>query len=90
MVGDDMFSILQRLIDPEQGNLSAAAAEAVLQLQFSESDQARMTELAAKSNEGILTPAEGGEYDGYIVAADVLSIWKSKARLSMRQHPSAA
>jgi hypothetical protein len=62
----------------------------VLQLQFPESDQARMSELAAKSNEGVLTPAEAGEYDGYIAAADVLSIWKSKARLSMRQHPSAA
>jgi len=49
-----------------------------------------MSELAAKSNEGTLTAVEAGEYDGYIAAADLISIWKSKARLSMRQHPSAA
>jgi len=90
MLGDNMFSILQRLIDPEQGNLSPAAAEAVLQIRFADSDQSRVSELAAKSNEGLLTPAEAEEYDGYIAAADLLSLWKSKARLSMRQHTSAA
>lgn len=49
-----------------------------------------MSELAAKSNSGILTPPEADEYDAYIAAADWLSLWKSKARLALKHHSSAA
>jgi len=90
MLGDTIISILRRLIDPGQGNLPPAIAEAVLAIQFAEADQARIGELAAKSNDGMLTPAEVAEYDEYIAAADLLSLWKSKARLSLTQRTSAA
>lgn len=90
MRGETALSILQRLIDPGRGNLSSAAAEAILQMCFADADQARMAALAAKSTQGTLTQAEADEYDGYIAAADLLSLWKSKARLSLQQHPSAA
>jgi hypothetical protein len=90
MPGETVISILRRLIDSEQGDLSPAAAEAILRFRFADSDQARIGELAIKSNLGSLTPAETEEYDGYIAAADLLSLWKSKARASLKQHPSAA
>ncbi len=90
MLGDTIVSILRRLIDPGHGSLSPAIAEAILAIHFADADQARMSELAAGSNDGTLTPLEAAEYDGYIAAADLLSLWKSKARLSLTQGASAA
>ena len=90
MPGETTLSILRRLIDLNQGNLPPGAAEAVLQFRFSDSDQARLSELASKSNQGTLTSTEADEYDAYFATADLLSLWKSKARLSLKQHPSAA
>ena len=90
MSGEMAFSILRRLVESQQGDLSSAAAEAVLHLQFAESDQTRMSELASKSNGGTLSTSEADEYDAYIVAADWLSLWKSKARLALKHHSSAA
>lgn len=90
MLGETPLSILRRLIDPGQGDLSPAAAEAVLHFAFTDADQARMSELASKSNLGTLGESESAEYDAYIAAADLLSLWKSKARLSLKHHPSAA
>jgi len=90
MSGDTAISILRRLIDASEGELSTAAAEAVLHIGFAESDQTRIGELAGKSNAGTLSTAEAEEYDGYISAADLLSLWKSKARQSLKRQPSAA
>lgn len=90
MPGDSTISILQRMIDPDQGFFSPAAAEAVLQMRLADTDQRRMQELAEKSSEGTLSGQEAAEYDSYIAAADFLSLWKSKARRSLKAHPSAA
>ena len=91
MSGELALSILRRLVESQPGGtLSPTAAEAVLHLQFAEADQARMSELASKSNEGTLTAAEADEYDAYIAAADWLSLWKSNARLALKHHSSAA
>jgi hypothetical protein len=49
-----------------------------------------MSELAAKSNQGRLTAEEGDEYDGYLAVADLLSLWKSKARFAITHRSSAA
>jgi hypothetical protein len=89
MSGDTVISILQRLVDASQGRLSAAAAEAVLQIRFSDADQTRISELADKSNQGTLACDEADEYDNYIAAADFLSLWKARARLSLKKQPSA-
>lgn len=90
MPGNFAIAILRRLIDEEQDHLSPAAAEAILQLHLRDADHARMGELASISNKGTLTPAEAQEYDDYIAVADLLSLWKSKARLVLKHHPSAA
>ena len=90
MSGDTTLSILRRLIDAGQGNLPTAVAEAILAISFSDADQLRLGELAEKSNGGILNSVEAAEYDGYIAAADLLSLWKSKARESLKQRISAA
>ncbi len=90
MAGDNVILILRRLIESGQADVSPAAAEAILKIQFSELDQSRIAELAAKSEQGALAAGEGEEYDGYIAVADLLSLWKSKARQALRKHPSAA
>ena len=90
MLGETIISILRRLIDSSQGDLSPEAAQAVLHFRFSESDQARMAELASRNIHGTLTSSEVEEFDGYIAAADLLSLWKSKARISLKHHTSAA
>jgi hypothetical protein len=89
MIGESGLSIFRRLIDSAAGNLSPGAAEAVLRLHFPVADQARVDELATKSNQGTLTPVEAEEYDGYIAAADLLSLWQSKARLFLKHHSTA-
>jgi len=86
MQGETFRSILERLFDGEAG-IPRAIAEAVLELQLAESDQTRMGELAAKSNYGTLSLGEAEEYDNYIAAADLLSLWKAKARLTIKSMP---
>jgi hypothetical protein len=90
MLGESTLSILERLLDPTSGNLSAKTAKEVLDLTFPEADQKRLEELAQKSTAGTLSAEESKEYDGYIEAADFLSLLQSKARLSLKQHTSAA
>jgi hypothetical protein len=90
MTSETALAILRRLIDSRSGGLSAPQAEAVLEMRFAETDQARMGELAIKSNQGTLSPGEAEEYDGYIAAADLLSLWHSKARLALKPHSTAA
>lgn len=90
MSGDTVISILRRLIDADKTELPVAVAEALLNIHFTEADEARLSELASRSTTGMLTTEEAQEYDGYIAAADLLSLWKSKARLSLKRQPSAA
>jgi hypothetical protein len=82
--------ILSRLIDPSNPSLTPDAARALLQLQYADSDHARMEELATKSNEGTLSPEERRELESYVFVGDVLALLKSKARLSLRKHTPAA
>lgn len=83
----DVFS---RLIDASNPTLTPQAAAGILQLGYSEADHARMAELAGKSNAGTLTPEERRELESYVFVGDVLSLMKSKARLSLRKHSPAA
>ena len=88
MNGGHAISIVRRLIESSQNGLRPTVAEAVLQLDFPDSDHTRMSELAEKSDLGTLTAAEAEEYDGYIEAADLLALWQSRARLCLSRHPA--
>ena len=90
MHGETPISILRRLIDVGQGDLSPTVAEAVLLIHFPPSDQQRLHELAEKSSSGTLSSEDAAEYDAYLAAADLLSLWQSKARSSLKRKPSAA
>lgn len=87
MIEADIFS---RVIDPSNPTLKPAAAKAILELGYTESDHARMARLANKSNRGKLSPAERRELEGYVFVGDILSLLKTKARLSLQKRSPAA
>jgi hypothetical protein len=90
MVGEIEADIFSRVIDASNPNLTPQAAQGILSLGYCESDHTRMQELACKSNEGTLTADERRELEAYVSVGDLLSLLKSKARLSLQKHSPAA
>jgi hypothetical protein len=78
-----------RILDPVTECLTPEVARRLAALCANPQTQARLDELAAKANEGQLTPAEDAEYKQSIDAIDMLSILQAKARKYLRQHPSS-
>jgi hypothetical protein len=60
------------------------AAKRLLELRASEAVQARMEELAKKSNEGTLSKEERDEYETLVSAGTMLAILQSRARKLLR------
>ena len=75
--------IWARIIDPETGNLRRAAAETIIELDFSAVDRERMEELAEKASAGTLTGRERRDAQNYNRVAHVLALLQSKARQSL-------
>jgi hypothetical protein len=71
---------LDRLLDPFAKCLTAEVARQFVELRPDAQTQGRIDELAAKANEGTLSPAERIEYERYVEAIDVVSILQAKAR----------
>jgi hypothetical protein len=82
--GTSEVAIFGRILEPEQATLSAAAARAILALDFSKADKERMRRLSAKAREGTLTPAEQAAINNYERVGHRLSLMKSKARRSLK------
>jgi hypothetical protein len=90
MPAETESDILARVIDASNPSMTAEGARALLQLGFTEADHARMAVLARKSNEGALSDDERREFEGFVFVGDLLSLLKSKARLSLRKQTTAA
>ena len=75
--------IWSRAIQPETGDLSAAAARELLRLRLAEADQQRVRDLSAKVNAGTLSGEEAYELDSYLNVGRALEFLKAKARLSL-------
>jgi hypothetical protein len=75
---------LDRLLDPFANCLNVESAERIARFQIDAKVQARINELAEKSNDGLLTPEERAEYKSYIDAADLITIFKLKAKRLLR------
>jgi hypothetical protein len=82
-------AIGQRVIQFE-GELSPAAARALLKFRFSEPDHARMEQLSTKARAGTLTPAEQDELDTFERLGCVLDILHSRARRALEKKPKRA
>jgi hypothetical protein len=82
-------AIWERVIQFE-GNLSPAAARALLKVRFSTADQERMHALSARARAGALTPEEEVEIDTYEQLGSLLDILHSKARRVLKKRPLSA
>lgn len=79
------ITILARVLGNKQGRMPAPIARYLLNLGFSEADQARMHDLAVLNQDDRLTPTEKDELFAYAKAGTLLSILKSKARTTLRK-----
>jgi hypothetical protein len=73
-------SVLDLMLDPVSRCLDAESAKRLLALRIDPAVQERVSVLASKANEGLLTDAEQAEYEAYINTDDFISILKLKAR----------
>jgi hypothetical protein len=79
-------SVLERLLHPEEGDLPVEVAERILALDFEPADHARYLELSEKSQIGTLTAEDRVILNDLLVANDVLTILRAKARRSLNKH----
>jgi hypothetical protein len=82
--GTSEVAIFGRVLEPEEATLDAAAARAILNLDFKQSDKDRMRALLAKAKAGTLLADEQVEIDNYERVGHMLSLMKSKARRSLK------
>jgi hypothetical protein len=78
------IAIFARLIKANDSNLSRELARYILTLGFDEQDQARMSELAERNQDGTLAPKELAELQSYVKAGHMLALLHSKARRSLK------
>ena len=81
-------SLWTRPIRPDEANLSPDAARSILALHFPTADMQRMEALSDKARLGTLSSDEDAELEEYCRAGDVLAIFKSKARLALKERAS--
>jgi hypothetical protein len=71
---------MDRVLDPLASSLNREAARSILESRVDPEIQARVAVLAERANEGLLSPEERDEYLSYVEAADLLAIFKLKAK----------
>lgn len=81
--GETEVAILGRLLIREDAELPAVLARYILGLTLSDRDKSRMHDLAVRSQDDALTPAERDEMLAFGKAATLLSILKSRARRTL-------
>lgn len=84
------FAQLDRLFDPTQHHLSDEGARILVELRDDAETESKMELLAAKANQGTLTPDERREYESWVRAGTLISILQAKARLYLKRLDQAA
>jgi hypothetical protein len=72
--------VLDHVLGPLSDSLSAQEVERLSSIPADASMEARMDELAAKANEGSLSPEEHSEYQLYIETSEFVATLLAKAR----------
>jgi hypothetical protein len=77
----DTADTLERFVDHLTRGFTPELAKHFAELPTPDPEfQARLDELAAKANEGSLSPAEAAEYDKYVEYMDFVAYMRLKAR----------
>jgi hypothetical protein len=71
---------LDQLLAPLALCLDAESAQRIAEFRIAEPVERRVSELAERANEGLLSDAERNEYEAVIGAVDLIDILKLKAR----------
>ena len=80
---ENEVTILARVLGNDRGELSEEMARQILNLGFSDREEARMHDLALRNQADALTSDEQAELLAYGKAGDLLAILKSKARKTL-------
>lgn len=83
--GTSELAIFGRLIKAKKGSLAPALARYILTLGFDDEDQARMSDLAERNQEGALSREERQELESYVKAGHLLALLHSEARNSLKK-----
>lgn len=78
-------AVLDRFLEPLTACLTEEVADRIARLRPDPALQLRVDELAAKANEGQLTAEESAEYAEVIEAADMVAVFKAKARARLNR-----
>lgn len=76
--------IWERILIPDGGAISPAAAAYLRDLTLTQADRDRVTELGSKAETATLTPDERNELDEYILVGHQLARIQSLARVALR------
>ena len=79
-------SILSRLLDLRVEDLTPAAAEFLLTIQFPKDDLNRMNRLSDLAQQGTLSADQQAELDSYIHVSNLLALMQSRARRLLKSH----
>jgi len=77
-------AILSRVLKPNTPSLTAAAAKAMLELEFDDADKHRMHQLSSKAQEGTLSRREQQELNNFERVGHLIGLMQSKARRSLK------
>jgi hypothetical protein len=77
------IQLLDRILDPVVDAFSPEVARRILALRGDDEMQARINELATKSNKGDLTDEELSEYKSYVDVIDLISVLQAKAQQAL-------
>ena len=78
--------VLNDLLEPLSRCLDAESARRVAEFRVAPVVQEKISLLAEKANEGLLTDDERADYEAIINAADIISILKLKAQHSLKSN----
>jgi hypothetical protein len=79
-------AVLARLIRPNDDNLPAAEAKALLNIRFDSHELDRIHELVTKNQDDVLTPTEKADLESYLRVSAFVDLMHAKARRSLKKH----
>ncbi len=79
------IAIFGRILADGRDTLKPQLARYILTLGFSEQDQAQMQDLAARNQQGRLSPAERDLLLHYVKAGHLLALLHSRARVALKK-----
>lgn len=81
--------LLGRVIAPIGQCLTPAAAKQIVALRADKRAKRRLQELAAKCDDGALTPDERAEYRLFVEVGDLVALLQAKAQRYLAEHSAA-